>query len=257
MSLEEAIPEASIGRCNLSLLHLCGLLNFLHNLLNRGGSGSLNRLRCLGRCWLLKDLLLNLNCLGGTSLLLNRQHFRLLRGHHGVAVFLWAVGWVHRRGMVAGGGIGGGVDHRGVHDRSVVDQRSSMVDNRGMVDHRSMVDNRGVVDNRSRGIGRGNWGRGHSRGDLDNWSRGNNRGNPNHRGRSSDNGSSRNLDKRGRFVARGRLLREDCFALVGDGCVVALGSGSVGDDLDSAVGKVDAVLAASVGSVSLLRLRED
>merc|ERR1712212_778624 len=75
-----------------------------------------------------------------------------------------------------------------------------------------MVDNRGVVDDGSRGIGRGNGGRG---------------------------------------------LGEDCLALVGDGCVVALGPGSVGDDLDSAVGKVDAVLAASVGSVPLLGLRED
>merc|ERR1719291_1189761 len=87
------------------------------------------------------------------------------------------------------------------------------------------------------------------RGMVDNWSWGNNRGNLNHRGRC-------NLDQRGSLVSRSRLLGEDCLALVGDSRVVALGSSSVGDDLDTTVGKVDAVLSTSVGSVSLLGLGE-
>merc|ERR1719266_3226194 len=123
-----------------------------------------------------------------------------------------------------------------------------------------MVDNsRGVVDDRSRGIGRGNGGRGDNRGDgLDNRSGGNNRGNPNHGGRSRNNNrSGSNLDQRGSSQSRGGLLGEDRLALVGDGCVVALRPGGVGDDLDSAVGKVDAVLSSGVGSVPLLGLREN
>ena len=248
-SLEKAIPVASIWRGNLSGL-LCGLLNFLYNLLN-GSLGSLNRLGCLGRCWLLKNFLLDLDGLGGASLLLNRQHLGLVSCHHSVAVFLWAVGLVDRGALVARGGIGGGVHHRGVVGHSVVDHRS-MVDQRGMVDNRGMMDDRGVVDDRgvgagSRGIGRGNGGRGHNSGNLDNWSRGNNRGNPNHRG---------SVGGRGSLVSRGGLLGEDCLALVGDGRVVALGPGSVGDDLDSAVGKVDTVFSACVCSVPLLGLRE-
>merc|ERR550517_1084101 len=65
--LEEPIPVAtSIRRCNLGLLNLDGLLRLLHNLLN-GGLSSLDRLRCLGRSGLLKNCLLNLNCLGSTE----------------------------------------------------------------------------------------------------------------------------------------------------------------------------------------------
>merc|ERR550532_1174790 len=225
-SLEEAIPVASIWRCNLCGL-LCGLLNLLNNLLD-GSLGSLNnRLGCLGRCGLLKNFLLDLDGLGGASLLLNRQHLGLLSLHHSVAVFLGAVCCVHRGALITGGGIGGGVHHR------------------SMVDQRGMVDNGGMVDNRSRGIGRGNGGSG----DLDNWSRGNNRGNPNHRGRC-------NLDQRGSLVSSSRQVGVDSLALVGDGRVVALGPGSVGDDLDSAVGKVDTVLSTCVCSVSLLGLGE-
>merc|ERR1719234_2767165 len=117
-----------------------------------------------------------------------------------------------------------------------------------MVYKRSMVDNRGVVDDRGRGGSRGNGGSNHNRGNsLDNRSRGNNRGNPNHGGRGNDNGSSCNLDKRGsRCVSSCRLLGEDSLALVADGCVVALGPGCVGDDLDSTVGKVDAVFSSCV-----------
>merc|ERR550517_1437070 len=161
--LEEPIPVAtSIGRCNLNLLN--------------GGLSSLDGLRFLGRSWLLKNCLLNLNCLGSTSLLLSRGGGLLLLGHHGVAVLLGAVGRVHWRCTVAGGGVGGSVHHRGV-----VDQRCCMVDNRGMMDKRCVVDNGGVVNDRGRGIGRGNGG-----GNLDNWSRGNNRRNLNHRGRSNN-----------------------------------------------------------------------
>merc|ERR550525_2255428 len=189
--LEEPIPVAtSIGRCNLGLLNLDGLLHLLHNLLN-GGLGSLDGLRCLGRSRLLKNCLLNLNCLGSTSLLFSRGGGLLLLGHHGVAVLLGAVGRVHWRCTVAGGGVGGSVHHRGV-----VDQRGSMVDNRGM------------MNDRGRGIGRGNGG-----GNLDNWSRGNNRCNLNHRG-------SCNLDKRSSLVSRRRLRWVLCLSLVGDGSVV-------------------------------------
>merc|ERR550525_980144 len=165
--LEEPIPvETSIGRCNLGLLNLDGLLHLLHNLLN-GGLGSLDGLRCLGRSRLLKNCLLNLNCLGSTSLLLSWGGGLLLLGHHGVAVLLGAVGRVHWRGTVAGGGVGGSVDHGG------------------------------VVDDRGRGIGRGNGGD-----NLDNWSRGNNRRNLNHRGRSNNNRGSCNLDQRSSLVSR-------------------------------------------------------
>merc|ERR550525_611212 len=88
--LEELIPVAtSIGRCNLGLLNLDGLLH----------------------------LLLNLNCLGSTSLLLSWGGGLLLLGHHGVAVLLGAVGRVHWRCTVAGGGVGGSVHHRGVVDQ--------------------------------------------------------------------------------------------------------------------------------------------
>merc|ERR550532_3324679 len=215
-SLEEAIPVASIWRCNLCGL-LCGLLNLLNNLLN-GSLGSLNnRLGCLGRCGLLKNFLLDLDGLGGASLLLNRQHLGLLSLHHSVAVFLRAVCCVDRGGVITGGGIGGGVHYGSVVDQRGMVDNGSMVDNGGMVDQRGMVDNGGMVDNRSRG-GSGN---------LDNWSRGNNRGNPNHRGRC-------NLDQRGSLVSSSRQVGVDSLALVGDGRVVALGPGSVGDDLDSA-----------------------
>merc|ERR1719400_2428445 len=219
--LEEPIPVAtSIGRCNLGLLNLDGLLHLLHNLLN-GGLGSLDGLRCLGRSWLLKNCLLNLNCLGSTSLLLSRGGGLLLLGHHGVAVLLGAVGRVYWRCTVAGGGVGGSVNHRGV------------------VDKRCVVDNGGVVDDRGRGIGRGNGG-----GNLDNWSRGNNRRNLNHRGRSNNNRGSCNLDQRSSLVSRRRLRWVLCLSLVGD-------------DLDAAVGKVDAIFSAGVGSVALLGLGED
>merc|ERR550525_769571 len=233
--LEEPIPVAtSIGRCNLGLLNLDGLLHLFHNLLN-WGLGSLDGLRCLGRSWLLKNCLLNLNCLGSTSLLLSRGGGLLLLGHHGVAVLLGAVRRVHWRGTVAGGGVGGSVHHRGV-----ADQRCSVVDNGG------------VVNDRGRGIGRGNGG-----GNLDNWSRGSNRRNLNHRGRSNNNRGSCNLDERSSLVSRCRLRWVLCLSLVGDGSVVSLRPGSVGDDLDTAVGKVDAIFSAGVGSVSLLGLGED
>merc|ERR550517_2268002 len=245
--LEEPIPVAtSIRRCNLGLLNLDGLLHLLHNLLNRG-LGSLDGLRCLGRSWLLKNCLLNLNSRGGGGLLFSRGGGLLLLGHHGVAVLLGAVGRVHWRCTVAGGGVGGSVHHRGV-----VDQGCSMVDNRGMMDNRCVVDNGSVVNDRGRGISRGNGG-----GNLDNWSRGNNRCNLNHRGRSNNNRGSCNLDQRSSLVSRCRLRWVLCLSLVGDGCVVALRPGGVGDDLDAAVGKVDAIFSAGVGSVSLLGLGED
>merc|ERR550525_211944 len=232
--LEEPIPVAtSIGRCNLGLLNLDGLLHLLHNLLN-GGLSSLDGLRCLGRSWLLKNCLLNLNCLGSTSLLLSRGGGLLLLGHHGVAVLLGAVGRVHWRCTVAGGGVGGSVDHR------------------GMMDKRCVVDNGCVVNDRGRGIGRGNGG-----GNLDNWSRGNDRRNLNHRGRSNNNRGSCNLDQRSSLVSRCRFRWVLCLSLVGDGCVVSLRPGGVGDDLDAAVGKVDAIFSAGVGSVALLGLGED
>ena len=133
----------------------------------------------------------------------------------------------------------------------VVDHGSSVVDNGGsMVDDRSgVVDNRGMVDKRSVESW-GNGGRSHDRGNPDSRGGGSNRSNLDDRGRGGDNRSSSNLDERGSLHCR--LRREDGFALVGDGSVVALGSCGVGDDLNSAVGKVDPVLSSGVGTVTLL-----
>merc|ERR550525_1465781 len=210
--LEEPIPVAtSIGRCNLGLLNLDGLLHLLHNLLNRG-LGSLDGLGCLGRSGLLKNCLLNLNCLGSTSLLFSRGSGLLLLGHHGVAVLLGAVGRVHWRCTVAGGGVGGSVHHRGV-----VDKRCSMVDNRGMMDKRCVVDNGSVVNDRGRGIGRGNGG-----GNLDKRCVVDNGSVVNDRGRGNNNRGSCNLDKRSSLVSRCRLRWVLCLSLVGDGSVVSL-----------------------------------
>merc|ERR550525_2360760 len=112
------------------------------------------------------------------------------------------------------------------HGSSVVDNRGSVVDDRGGV-----VDNRGMVDKRS----------------VESWGNGggsHDRGNPDSRGGGGDNRSSSNLDERGSLHSR--LRREDGFALVGDGSVVALRSCGVCDDLNSAVGKVDSVLSSGV-----------
>ena len=153
--LEEPIPVTSIRGGDLSLLHLGGgLLHLLHHLLD--GGLSLDRLSSLGRCWLLENSLLDLDGLGGTGLLLNGQHLRLVGGNHGVAVLLGAVGRVHWGGMVAldapvvNMGNSSMVDHRSVvDDRGMVDHGSSVVDNRGSVHNRSsMVDNRGSVNHR-------------------------------------------------------------------------------------------------------------
>ena len=261
--LEEPIPVTSIRGGNLSLLHLGGgLLHLLHNLLD--GGLSLDGLSCLGRCWLLENSLLDLDGLGGTGLLhLHGQHLRLVGGNHGVAVLLGAVGRVHWGGVVAldapvvNMGNSSMVDHRSVvDDRGMVDNGSSVVDNGGsVVDDRGMVDNRGMVDKRSVE----SWGDGggsHDRGNPDNRSGGSYRSNLDDRGRGrgGDNRSSSNLDERGSLHCR--LRREDGFALVGDGSVVALRSCGVCDDLDSAVGKVDSVLSSGVGTVTLLGLGE-
>ena len=142
--LEEPIPVTSIRGGDLSLLHLGGgLLHLLHHLLD--GGLSLDGLSGLGRCWLLENSLLDLDGLGGTGLLLNRQHLRLVGGDHGVAVLLGAVGRVHWGGVVA---LDAPVVNMG--NSSMVDHRS-VVDDRGMVDHgSSVVDNGGsVVDDRS------------------------------------------------------------------------------------------------------------
>ena len=248
--LEEPIPVTSIRGGDLSLLHLGGgLLHLLHHLLD--GGLSLDGLSGLGRCWLLENSLLDLDGLGGTGLLLNGQHLRLVGGNHGVAVLLGAVGRVHWGGVVAldapvvNMGNSSMVDHRSVvDDRGMVDHGSSVVDDRGGV-----VDNRGMVDKRSVESW-GNGGRSHDRGNPDNRGGGSNRSNLDDRGRGGDNRSSSNLDERGSLHCR--LRREDGFALVGDGSVVALGSCGVGDDLNSAVGKVDAVLSSGVGTVTLL-----
>jgi len=269
--LEEPIPVTSIRGGDLSLLHLGGgLLHLLHHLLD--GGLSLDRLSSLGRCWLLENSLLDLDGLGGTGLLLNGQHLRLVGGNHGVAVLLGAVGRVHWGGVVAldapvvNMGNSSMVDHRSVvddrgmvdHGSSVVDDRGSVVDNRGsvvdnggsVVDDRSgVVDNRGMVDKRSVE----SWGDGggsHDRGNPDNRGGGSNRSNLDDRGRGGDNRSSSNLDERGSLHCR--LRREDGLALVGDGSVVALRSRGVCDDLDSAVGKVNPVLSSGVGTVTLL-----
>ena len=255
--LEEPIPVTSIRGGDLSLLHLGGgLLHLLHHLLD--GGLSLDRLSSLGRCWLLENSLLDLDGLGGTGLLLNGQHLRLVGGNHGVAVLLGAVGRVHWGGMVAldapvvNMGNSSMVDHRSVvDDRGMVDHGSSVVDNGGsVVDNRSgVVDNRGMVDKRSVE----SWGDGggsHDWGNPDNRGGGSNRSNLDDRGRGGDNRSSSNLDERGSLHCR--LRREDGLALVGDGSVVALRSCGVCDDLDSAVGKVNPVLSSGVGTVTLL-----
>ena len=241
--LEEPIPVTSIRGGNLSLLHLGGgLLHLLHNLLD--GGLSLDGLSCLGRCWLLENSLLDLDGLGGTGLLhLHGQHLRLVGGNHGVAVLLGTVGRVHWGGVVA-------------LDAPVVNMgNSSMVDDRSVVDDRGMVDNRGMVDKRSVESW-GNGGGSHDRGNPDNRGGGGNRSNLDDRGRGrgGDNRSSSNLDERGSLHCR--LRREDGFALVGDGSVVALRSCGVCDDLYSAVGKVDSVLSSGVGTVTLLGLGE-
>ena len=259
--LEEPIPVTSIRGGDLSLLHLGGgLLHLLHHLLD--GGLSLDGLSGLGRCWLLENSLLDLDGLGGTGLLLNGQHLRLVGGNHGVAVLLGAVGRVHWGGVVAldapvvNMGNSSMVDHRSVvDDRGMVDHGSSVVDNGGsVVDDRSgVVDNRGMVDKRSVESW-GNGGGSHDRGNPDNRGGGSNRSNLDDRGRGGDNRSSSNLDERGSLHCR--LRREDGLALVGDGSVVALRSCGVCDDLNSAVGKVDPVLSSGVGTVTLLGLGE-
>ena len=248
--LEEPIPVTSIRGGDLSLLHLGGgLLHLLHHLLD--GGLSLDGLGSLGRCWLLENSLLDLDGLGGTGLLhLNGQHLRLVGGNHGVAVLLGAVGRVHWGGVVA---LDAPVVNMG--NSSMVDHRS-VVDDRGMVDHgSSVVDNRGMVDKRSVESW-GNGGGSHDRGNPDNRGGGGNRSNLDDRGRGrgGDNRSSSNLDERGSLHCR--LRREDGFALIGDGSVVALRSCGVCDDLNSAVGKVDSVLSSGVGTVTLLGLGE-
>ena len=262
--LEEPIPVTSIRGGDLSLLHLGGgLLHLLHHLLD--GGLSLDGLGSLGRCWLLENSLLDLDGLGGTGLLhLHGQHLRLVGGNHGVAVLLGAVGRVHWGGVVAldapvvNMGNSSMVDHRSVvDDRGMVDHGSSVVDNGGSVvdDRGGVVDNRGMVDKRSVESW-GNGGGSHDRGNPDNRGGGSNRSNLDDRGRGrgGDNRSSSNLDERGSLHCR--LRREDGFALVGDGSVVALRSCGVCDDLYSAVGKVDSVLSSGVGSVTLLGLGE-
>ena len=262
--LEEPIPVTSIRGGNLSLLHLGGgLLHLLHHLLD--GGLSLDGLGSLGRCWLLENSLLDLDGLGGTGLLhLHGQHLRLVGGNHGVAVLLGAVGRVHWGGVVAldapvvNMGNSSMVDHRSVvDDRGMVDHGSSVVDNGGSVvdDGGGVVDNRGMVDKRSVESW-GNGGGSHDRGNPDNRGGGSNRSTLDDMGRGggSDNRSSSNLDERGSLHCR--LRREDGFALVGDGSVVALRSCGVCDDLYSAVGKVDTVLSSGVGTVTLLGLGE-
>ena len=262
--LEEPIPVTSIRGGDLSLLHLGGgLLHLLHHLLD--GGLSLDGLGSLGRCWLLENSLLDLDGLGGTGLLhLHGQHLRLVGGNHGVAVLLGAVGRVHWGGVVAldapvvNMGNSSMVDHRSVvDDRGMVDNGSSVVDNGGSVvdDRGGVVDNRGMVDKRSVESW-GNGGGSHDRGNPDNRGGGSNRSDLDDRGRGrgGDNRSSSNLDKRGSLHCR--LRREDGFALVGDGSVVALRSCGVCDDLNSAVGKVDSVLSSGVGTVTLLGLGE-
>merc|ERR1719412_97178 len=214
--------EEPVAVPGLLLRRLHGLLHLLHHLHSLGhslsllhGSGGLG-----GGGLLLEDGLLDLHGLGGAGLLGGRG-----LGHHGVPVLLGAVLGGQGGALVAAVAIGWGVvDHR-VVDHRVVDHR--------VVDHR-VVDH-GVVDHRGGSVGGGDGGNPDHRGDHG--------GNLHYRG-----GGGGDFDHGGGGVAGRRGVRVDRRALVGDGGVVPLGSGRVGDDLHPAVRQVHPVLPPGVGA---------